>query len=82
MRNLLSNAVRYTDRGSILLGCRRRGERVEVVVADTGIGIGEDQIGDIFQEFKRGARAVKYHERGLGLGLSIVEKISRILDHP
>ncbi|MEP1895095.1 hybrid sensor histidine kinase/response regulator [Alloalcanivorax venustensis] len=82
MRNLLSNAVRYTDRGSILLGCRRRGERVEVVVADTGIGIGDDQIGDIFQEFKRGARAVKYHERGLGLGLSIVEKISRILDHP
>ena len=75
MRNLLSNAVRYTDRGSILLGCRRRGERVEVVVADTGIGIGDDQIGDIFQEFKRGARAVKYHERGLGLGLSIVEKI-------
>ena len=83
MRNLLSNAVRYTDRGSILLGCRRRGERVEVVVADTGIGIGDDQIGDIFQEFKRGARAVKYHERGLGLGTCpSSKKISRILDHP
>ncbi|MFP1678633.1 hybrid sensor histidine kinase/response regulator [Alloalcanivorax sp. C16-2] len=82
MRNLLSNAIRYTGSGSILLGCRRRGEQVEVVVADTGIGIGEDQIEDIFQEFKRGKQAVKYHERGLGLGLSIVEKISRILDHP
>ena len=81
MRNLLSNAIRYTSSGSILLGCRRRGAQVEVVVADTGIGIGEDQIEGIFQEFKRGDHAVKYHERGLGLGLSIVEKISRILDH-
>lgn len=82
MRNLLSNAIRYTNSGSILLGCRRRGERIEVVVADTGMGIREDQIKEVFQEFKRGPQAARYHERGLGLGLSIVDKISHILDHP
>ena len=82
MRNLLFNAVRYTTRGSLLLGCRRRGEEVEVVVADTGIGIREEQLGEIFEEFKRGRQADRYHERGLGLGLAIVEKISHILKHP
>ncbi|AJD47857.1 ATPase, histidine kinase-, DNA gyrase B-, and HSP90-like domain-containing protein [Isoalcanivorax pacificus W11-5] len=82
MRNLLSNAVRYTESGTILLGCRRVNGQVEVMVADTGIGIRQDQIGEIFEEFKRGKQAVRYHERGLGLGLAIVEKISQILAHP
>lgn len=81
LRNLLSNAVRYTESGSILLGCRRRGESVEVVVADSGIGISHDQRSEIFKEFQRGKQAVRHHERGLGLGLAIVEKISEILSH-
>ncbi|WP_231880635.1 MULTISPECIES: hybrid sensor histidine kinase/response regulator [unclassified Alcanivorax] len=82
LRNLLSNAVRYTESGSILLGCRKRDEGVEVVVTDTGIGIRDDQHDEIFKEFKRGKQAVRHHERGLGLGLAIVEKISDILSHP
>ncbi|MCK0153822.1 hybrid sensor histidine kinase/response regulator [Alcanivorax sp. S6407] len=82
MRNLLSNAIRYTHSGSILLGCRRRDGQLEVVVADTGIGIREDQITEIFEEFKRGKQASRFHERGLGLGLAIVDKISQILAHP
>ncbi|WP_235901860.1 ATP-binding response regulator [Alcanivorax sediminis] len=82
MRNLLSNAIRYTHSGSILLGSRRHQDQVEIVVADTGIGIREDQLGVIFEEFKRGKQAARFHERGLGLGLAIVEKISQILAHP
>lgn len=82
MRNLLSNAIRYTHSGSILLGCRRRDGQLEVVVADTGIGIREDQITEIFEEFKRGKQASRFHERGLGLGLAIVDKICQILAHP
>lgn len=82
MRNLLSNAIRYTESGTILLGCRHHQGAVKVVVVDTGIGISDDQQVEIFKEFKRGKQAVRYHERGLGLGLAIVDKISKILAHP
>jgi PAS domain S-box-containing protein len=81
LRNLLSNAVRYTPSGGrILLGCRRRANGLELQVCDTGSGIPADQLETIFQEFKRGKN--NGNDKGLGLGLAIVEKISRMLEHP
>ncbi|WP_409278033.1 hybrid sensor histidine kinase/response regulator NahK/ErcS' [Pseudomonas defluvii] len=81
LRNLLSNAIRYTPRGRVLLGCRRRGKRLLIEVWDTGIGIAADKRGEIFQEFKRGDVQRPDQDRGLGLGLAIVEKIAGILGH-
>lgn len=81
LRNLLSNAIRYTPRGRVLLGCRRRGKQLLIEVWDTGIGIAADKRGEIFQEFKRGDVQRPDQDRGLGLGLAIVEKIAGILGH-
>nr|WP_319528213.1 hybrid sensor histidine kinase/response regulator NahK/ErcS' [Pseudomonas laurentiana] len=81
LRNLLSNAIRYTPQGRVLLGCRRRGQRLLIEVWDTGIGIAADKRGEIFQEFKRGDVQRPDQDRGLGLGLAIVEKIAGILGH-
>ncbi|MDD2058298.1 PAS domain-containing protein [Pseudomonas sp. GD03860] len=81
LRNLLSNAIRYTPSGRVLLGCRRRAGRVWIEVWDTGIGIAEDKREEIFQEFKRGDVQRPDQDRGLGLGLAIVEKIAGILGH-
>ena len=82
LRNFLSNAIRYTESGRVLLGCRRRGDSVSIEVWDTGIGIAEDKQEEIFQEFKRGDGQRLKQDRGLGLGLAIVYKITRILGHP
>lgn len=81
LRNLLSNAIRYTTSGRILLGCRRHRQRLSIEVWDSGIGIAEDKLGEIFQEFKRGAVTHRKQDRGLGLGLAIVDKIARMLGH-
>ena len=81
LQNLISNAVKYTPRGRILVGCRRVRGRVRVEVYDTGMGIPAEQHKLVFQEFQRldsGARQA----RGLGLGLSIVERIAKVLEHP
>jgi signal transduction histidine kinase/CheY-like chemotaxis protein len=77
--NLVSNAVRYTERGGIIVGCRRRGETVRIEIRDSGIGIPQDQQQNIFREFYQvsGAGAAA----GLGLGLAIVDRLSRLLDH-
>lgn len=82
LRNFLSNAIRYTESGRVLLGCRRHAGHVSIEVWDTGIGIAEDKKEEIFQEFKRGDVQRLKQDRGLGLGLAIVDKITRILDHP
>ncbi len=79
LRNFLTNAIRYTPRGRILLGCRRRNGLLSIEVWDTGEGIAEDKKTEIFQEFKRGDH--QRQDRGLGLGLAIVDKIARILGH-
>jgi Na+/proline symporter/signal transduction histidine kinase len=79
LQNLISNAIKYTPRGSVLVGCRRRGELLRVEVYDTGIGIPHGKRRVVFKEFHRldqGARAA----RGVGLGLSIVERIARVLE--
>jgi signal transduction histidine kinase len=78
VQNLVSNAIKYTPSGCVLIGCRRRGEQLRIDVYDTGVGIPESKRRDIFVEFHRleqGARIA----RGLGLGLSIVERIARVL---
>jgi len=80
LQNLISNAIKYTPQGRVLVGCRRAGGAIRVEVHDSGLGIPASQTRAIFREFHRlqdGAKAA----RGLGLGLSIVERIGRVLDH-
>jgi PAS domain S-box-containing protein len=79
LRNLLSNAIRYTDGGKILLGCRRSGDKIRVEVWDSGVGIGQDQLPYIFEEYFQGAEGVQ--RGGFGLGLAIVKRLADILDH-
>lgn len=81
LRNLLGNAVKYTKGGKILLGCRRRGDEILVEVWDTGIGIAEDQLHAIFDEFHQVDNAARERSHGLGLGLSIVRQLAQLLDH-
>ena len=79
LQNLVSNAIKYTPAGSVLVGCRRRGGKLRIDVYDTGIGIPHSKRRAVFKEFHRldqGARVA----RGVGLGLSIVERIARVLD--
>nr|WP_319390447.1 PAS domain-containing hybrid sensor histidine kinase/response regulator [uncultured Cohaesibacter sp.] len=81
LQNLISNAIKYTPEGEVLVGCRRFEGAIEVQVHDTGVGIPLERQEEIFLEFQRldeGARIAS----GLGLGLSIVDRISKVLDHP
>ena len=71
MRNLVSNALKYTRRGKVLLGCRRHGTMLSIEVWDTGIGIPEDALEAIFEEYHQLDNAARERSRGLGLGLSI-----------
>ncbi|RDE25378.1 PAS domain S-box protein [Motiliproteus coralliicola] len=81
LRNFLSNALRYTEQGRILLGCRRRHDGLSIEVWDTGIGIAADKLEEIFVEFNRVRHNNSAQDKGLGLGLAIVDKMSRILGH-
>jgi CheY-like chemotaxis protein len=82
LSNLVGNAVRYTERGGVLVGCRIRGEHVSVEVWDTGIGILPERHKDIFSEFYQIADPqIARRGEGLGLGLSIVARLTRLLDH-
>ncbi|HEB97878.1 MAG TPA: hybrid sensor histidine kinase/response regulator [Thiotrichales bacterium] len=81
LRNLLDNALKYTERGGILLACRRRGERVLLQVYDTGRGIPPQCLDEIFQEFTQIDNPARDASRGLGLGLAIVDRLNRLLDH-
>ncbi len=78
IQNLVSNAIKYTRTGRILVGVRRRGELAEIQVFDTGIGIPIDKLNSVFQEFTRLEEGAREAE-GLGLGLSIVDRIARVL---
>lgn len=81
VQNFLSNAVKYTESGRILLGVRRQGSAVRIEVHDTGPGIATENRELVFQEFKR-ATSPTNHESGLGLGLAIVRRAAGILGHP
>lgn len=82
LRNLLSNAAKYTERGKILLGCRRRGGRVRIEIWDTGVGIPEAEFSAIFNEFHQLGNPARQRARGLGLGLSIVHRLAGLMGHP
>jgi PAS domain S-box-containing protein len=81
MRNFLSNACRYTDQGSILLGARRRGDCLRLEVWDTGRGIAADRLESIFLEFNQLDVGRAADRKGVGLGLAIVERIAKILGY-
>ena len=76
MQNFVTNAVRYTQTGGILIGVRRRGEEWRIDVVDTGVGIEPGQLGAVFGEF---TRLGQVEVEGLGLGLALVERITRLL---
>jgi Na+/proline symporter/signal transduction histidine kinase/CheY-like chemotaxis protein len=78
VQNLVSNAIKYTRNGKILVGVRRRGADVELQVLDTGIGIPQNQLNSVFREFTRLDEGMR-EAQGLGLGLSIVDRIARVL---
>ena len=79
LRNFLSNAVRYTDRGKIIFGCLRRGPKLAICVGDSGSGIAEDQRQAIFEEYFQGRQ--RRAAAGMGLGLAIVRRLADLLGH-
>jgi len=81
LRNLLSNAAKYTDRGRILFGCRQRGDKLAIQVWDSGIGIPAAELNKIFQEFYQVGDRTREKRQGLGLGLAIVDRVARLLGH-
>jgi two-component system CheB/CheR fusion protein len=81
MRNLISNALKYTREGRLLIGCRRRPGELSVEVWDTGIGIPEGDLDAIFREYHQVDNAARERSRGLGLGLSIVQRLGDLLGH-
>jgi signal transduction histidine kinase len=82
LANITSNAIRYTERGRVVVGCRRRADGVDVGVWDTGPGIPEEDLQDIFKEFHQLGNPHRDREQGLGLGLAIVERSAALLGHP
>ena len=82
LRNLVSNAIRYTERGGILVAARRRGEQVVLEVWDTGIGIAPDKQAEVFREFHQLGNPERDRRKGLGLGLAISDGIARLLGQP
>ena len=81
IQNFLSNAIRYTRRGRILLGCRRCGTGLRIEIWDTGAGIPADKFDEIFEEFRQ-LDTAGGHDRGIGLGLAIVKRAAKTLDLP
>ena len=81
LQNLLSNALRYTRRGGVVLGCRKHGERLRIEIVDTGPGVASERREAIFEEFQRDAATSAEHG-GFGLGLSIVRRLAIALGHP
>ncbi|WP_456387805.1 PAS-domain containing protein [Profundibacter sp.] len=81
VQNLISNAIRYTESGTVLVGVRHHKDTVSLEVLDTGLGIPENQQEIIFEEFHR-LNASSSAAEGMGLGLAIVDRACRLLEHP
>ena len=82
IRNLISNALKYTETGKILIGCRRDAGSVRIEVWDTGVGISPRQLDAIFEEYHQVDNDARERSRGLGLGLAIVRRLGKLLNHP
>jgi two-component system, sensor histidine kinase len=82
LRNFVSNAIRYTDTGEVRIMCVPDGRHVRIEVTDTGIGIPREQQREIFNEFHQLHNPERDRTKGLGLGLAIVDRVARLLDHP
>jgi len=80
VQNLLANAIRYTDRGKVWVRARREGESINLEVADTGRGISEDQLERVFEEFYQVRHSGQAPPEGFGLGLSIVRRVTKLLN--
>jgi len=81
IRNILSNALKYTRQGKVLLGCRRHGGLLNIEIRDTGIGIPESQHQAIFEEYLQLDNAAHERSRGLGLGLAIAKRLGDLMDY-
>jgi len=81
VRNVLTNALRYTERGGVLLTCRRRGGQVRVEVWDTGVGIADEHRAQVFEPFFQIGNSERDRRHGVGLGLAIVERTAELLGH-
>jgi signal transduction histidine kinase/ActR/RegA family two-component response regulator len=81
IRNMLSNAIRYTRTGGVLIGCRKRANAVWIEVWDTGRGIPQEKLGEIFNEFVQIQEEDSESSKGVGLGLFIVKRLAQLLDH-
>ena len=79
--NLVSNAIKYTDKGKVLLGCRRSGDKLRIEVWDNGIGIPAEQLSAIFEEFHQLDNPARERSKGVGLGLAIVHRLADLLGH-
>src|SRR5208337_2303655 len=82
IRNLISNALKYTQRGRVLVGCRRRDGKLRIEIWDTGIGIPPSELRAIFDEYHQVDNPARQRSQGLGLGLSIVKSLGELLGHP
>jgi two-component system, sensor histidine kinase len=82
VRNILANAIAYTDEGRVLVACRARGQTLAVQVWDTGRGIPESEQGQIFKEFYQVGNPERDRSKGVGLGLAIVRRLTALLGHP
>jgi PAS domain S-box-containing protein len=82
LQNLISNAIRYTRQGNVVIGCERRGDLLSIEVRDTGSGIPEAMKGLIFEEFYQLDNQARDRGKGTGIGLAIVKRIADLLNHP